>query len=49
MAAQARAYSVDKLHDFAENACCKTCEFRNLREKASNVQSAAEALKHDSV
>jgi hypothetical protein len=49
MAAKARTYSVDKLHDFAENDSYETCEIKNSRGNATDVQSAAEALKHDSV
>ena len=49
MAPQVRAYSVDKLHDFAENVSCKTREIRNLKRRATNIQSVAEALKQDSV
>jgi hypothetical protein len=49
MAAWVRAYSIDKLHDFAENDSYETCEIKNLRGDATDVQSAAEALKHDNV
>jgi hypothetical protein len=49
MAARVRAYSVDKLHDFTENDSYETCEVKNSRGDATDVQSAAEALKHDNV
>jgi hypothetical protein len=49
MATWARTYSIDKLHDFAENDSCGTYKIKNLRGDTTDVQSAAEALKHDSV
>jgi len=49
MAAWARTYGVDKLHNFAKNDGWEICEIRNSTGNATNVQSAAEALKHDRV
>jgi len=49
MASRARTHCVDGLDDFAENISYKTDEIKNLRGRVTYVQSAAEALKHESV
>src|SRR6267142_1955550 len=49
MATLVRMHSIDCLHDLAEDVGYRTCEVKKNLRGTTDIQSVAEALKHESV